>query len=568
MDERGLDKRWTMALMVVLLLLSAALLWHDLGAREVLGQDENATITKLDQPSLKAVLAVTYMKVTGQPGNMQPLYFLVQHLFWPLVGFSAFVLRFLPSAFALLAVVMTFKLGEALFGREAGLVGALLTALLPLHVHYAQIARPYSLLALLSLATAYFLVRALATNRPLHWTGFVLAATATFYTHFNSLFVLAAVGIFAAVVWLVTLSAVLKKEEPAGRLVGPVFGFLAVALLCLPGILRLLGLPWTEEGGRITVELTGPFFVRFLYKIGLTSPWFRRLTLGLMAVGLGAALFRRRWRVVLLVVLWLALPFLVLTMMRSPRPFVERYVIFVPPVALLLAGRGVVALGEGLGYLARRWNATAVRRGAVLAAALLSILLFSGPLRAYYAANRQADRLDLTLAVVERHARPGDLILVSPRFVVRPLAADGAEVRYLSEHLSPDEMAALVAGHQRTWVLYTSYLPPAELQEPLDPWIQARGEAFARVPIKAITALAYHNEALTDREAMLRDRIVVLQELADVSADEQEAWLRHEELAKTYDALSDLYAGRGQDDLAADCAAKAAAARAAAPRPW
>jgi hypothetical protein len=140
------ERLWILGALVAVLLLSATLVWHDLGAREVLGQDENATIAKLDQPSLGAVLAVTYMKITGQPGNMQPLYFLVQHLFWPLVGFSAFMLRFLPSMFAILAVAMTYKLGEALFGRTAGrtagLVGALLVAVLPLNVHYAQIARP------------------------------------------------------------------------------------------------------------------------------------------------------------------------------------------------------------------------------------------------------------------------------------------------------------------------------------------------------------------------------------------------------------------------------------------
>jgi hypothetical protein len=74
-----------LGLLTSLLLLSAALNWHDLGTREVLGKDENATITKLDQPSISAVLDVTHIKVTGQPGNMQPLYFLVHYLFWPMV---------------------------------------------------------------------------------------------------------------------------------------------------------------------------------------------------------------------------------------------------------------------------------------------------------------------------------------------------------------------------------------------------------------------------------------------------------------------------------------------------
>ena len=110
----GIARDWALWLMVGLLLLSAALVWHDLGTREVLGRDENATITKLDQPNLQAVLAATYMKVTGQPGNMQPLYFLLQYPLWPLIGRNAFVFRFLPSAIGLLVVALTYKLGEAL----------------------------------------------------------------------------------------------------------------------------------------------------------------------------------------------------------------------------------------------------------------------------------------------------------------------------------------------------------------------------------------------------------------------------------------------------------------------
>jgi uncharacterized membrane protein len=153
-------------------------------------RDETATLVKLDQPDLAAVLRVVGMRISGEPGNMQPLYFLLQHLVWPVVARNTFVLRFLPSVFALLAVVLTYKLGEALFAREVALVGALFTALLPLHVRYAQIARPYSLLALLALASGYFLVRSLQTNRAICWIGFVLTAAAGFYAHYNALFVL------------------------------------------------------------------------------------------------------------------------------------------------------------------------------------------------------------------------------------------------------------------------------------------------------------------------------------------------------------------------------------------
>jgi hypothetical protein len=559
---------WILGLVAGLLLLTAALVWHDLGAREVLGRDENATITKLDQPNLLAVLEATRMKVTGQPGNMQPLYFLLQYPFWSVTGRSAFMFRFLASAFGLLVVALTYKLGQALFRREAGLVGALLTALLMLQVEYSQIARPYTLLALFSLASAYFLVRALSTDRPLHWAGFAATATLNFYTHYNSLLVLAVEGLFAGVVWLTILAAVLKGQQSPRRLAGPILAFLAVGILCLPGLIRLGRLAGEGVSAKGQIELTTQFTFRFLYRIGLTTAWLRGLILGFMGLGLLSSLYRRRWQAALLSVLWLTVPFVILAAMAQPRPFVERYVIFVPPVALLLAGEGVAAAAGWLARLGHRWRAEGLRWAAILALATGLALLLAGPLRAYYIANRQEDRLDQTLAVVERNARQGDVIIVSPRFLVHPLAADGAEVLYLTEHLTRTEFEELVSSHQRTWVLYTSYLPPTELQEPLDGWIQAWDDDFVRVPIKAISALAFYDQGPDGPEALLIDRIALLEELAEVSADSQEAWLRYEGLAQAYESLAALYDSQGESTLAAELRNRAEEARTTAPRPW
>jgi len=575
MNNGNVNNHWrericVLGLIVGLLLLSAALVWHDLGSREVLGRDENATITKLDQPNLKAVLDVTPMKISRGSGKMQPIYFLLQHLFWPLVKRSAFMLRFLPSVFGLLGVVLVYKLGEALFGREAGLVGALLTALLPLHVQYAQIARPYTLLALLSLASAYFLVRCLETDRPAHWGAFALTATLNFYTHYSSLFVLAAEGLFTGVIWLVMLVAVLRKRQATKPLVGPMICFAVVGILCAPGIIRLVGLPGVrlDVSGPTTkfaLELTWPFFYRFLYRTGLTTVWLRALILGLIGLGLAATLQRRRWQAALLVLLWLAVPFVLLSLLKSPRSFRERYIIFVPPVALILAGQGVAAVGHIFGALGRCWRAGWLREAAIGAVSAGLVLLFAAPLRTYYADNRAAGRLELALAVVERHAQPGDVIVVSPRFLVRPLAVDGAEVLYLTEHLSPAQLDDLAVRYERMWILYTSFLPHIELQEPLDQWVQAQQDEFVRVLIGLSNALAYRNMVLADAEANFRDRIALLEELAQASVGKQEAWQRYSVLADAYQSLADLYAGQGKFNLAAEYQKRAEETRAAAP---
>jgi 4-amino-4-deoxy-L-arabinose transferase-like glycosyltransferase len=561
------------AAIIGLLLLSAALMWNELATHEVLGRDENVTIVKLDQPSVKAVLDASRLKFTGQPSNTQPLYFVLLYWFWPLVERSAFMLRFLSSAFGLLTIALTYKLGETLFDREAGLVGALLTSVLMLHVQYSQIARPYTLLAALSLASAYFLVRALRTNRSLHWAGFVLTATLNFYNHYNAVFVLAAEGLFTAVVWLATLISMQRKKQAPRRLLGPVLSFLMVGILCAPGLVRLFGLPWVglegqaETGGKIAIELSLSFFRNFMYKIGLPTGWLQNLIVALMGLGLVASLYRRRWQAALLSVLWISLPFIVLSLMKSPRPFEERYLIFGPPVAFLLVGQGVVFGADLLNALGRRWSSRSLRWAIIIALSAGLALLVGRSLNTYYAANRAADHLGQTVEVVERQARSGDVIVISPRSFVRPLAVEGADVLYLREHLSPAELDDLASRYQRMWIVHTSFIPPAELQEPLDQWVQTKPEILVRVPIKAVNVLTFGIVSPTEPEADLKDEIAVMEDFSQNSSGGYKTWARYNLLADAYQALGDHYASQGESSLAAEYWDKAEEARTAVPPP-
>jgi len=567
MADRAPHRAWTLWPMVGLTLLCALLLWYDLDAREVLGRDENLTIVKLDQPNLTATAEAVFIKATGKPSNMQPLYFLIQRLFWPLMGHSAFMLRFLSSAIGLLSVIMTYKLGKALWRPEVGLVGALLVTLLPLHVRYAQIARPYTLVVFLALASAFFLVRSLSADGVVHWVGFVLAAALLFYTHICGLFALTAEGLFAGLTWLTMLTQARRKQQPPGRLVRPILAFLSVGILCLPGLVWLFRLPWVGTGGEVQVQFTITFFRELLSKFGLRTPLLRSIVAALTLVGLMATLYRRRWQTAFFAVLWIATPFVALSLLKSPRPFAERYVIFAPPVALLLTGQGVVALGQWAGNLGRTWGQRGARPAVIVLLSAGLAVLFIAPLRTYYAAGRAANRLGPTVAVIERHIQPDDLVIISPRFFVRSFDTNGAEVRYWTEYPSLSEFEDLLSSHPRTWILYTSYLPSKVLQEPLDQWILARPDDFARVPIKAITAVAYCNHASTDPEERFLDRIALLEDLAETSIGKQEAWLRHGALAEAHESLSKLYAEQGEVTLAEEHRRLAEEIRAAAPPP-
>jgi hypothetical protein len=433
--------------------------------------------------------------------------------------------------------------------------------------------RPYPLLAAFSLASAYFLVRAWQTGRGRYWVGFVVAAALAFYTHYNALFVLAAEGLASAVAWLSTLLAVLRGAAERRRLFLPVLAFALLAAACLPAVMHLGGMSWAslnadgEAAGQVTVELTKPFFRGVLFRSGLMSGWLQALVVGLAAMGLLAAALGECPLVALLAVLWISLPFVILSVAPSPRPFEERYVIFVLPMLLLLASHGVFAVGRCLARLLPGGRGDLAGKAASVGLAAALVLLLLRPLQVSYAYNRSAGRLEEVLAIVEKHAGPGETVLVSPRFVVRPLHPNGARVVYLSGHPSPTEIDAYARESRRLWILCTSYLPPPELQEPLDGWLQAHLEDFVRLPIKAVNALAFGVLATQDAEAHLQAQITVLEDLARQPVSRHEARQRNTALADAYQALGDLYRDQGEPALAAEFWSKADSARAAVPPP-
>jgi hypothetical protein len=231
-----------------------------------------------------------------------------------------------------------------------------------------------------------------------------------------------------------------------------------------------------------------------------------------------------------------------------------------------LVGYGLASTGQGLAALVRRWKVEIGGLDWIVTAALTLglVLLLVGPLRTYYDINRSAGRLEQALSVVEGHARPGDVVVVSPRIFARPLQAGGAEVLYLGEHLPEAEMDALDARSGRLWVVHSSFLPPTELQEPSDRWVQSRLDHLVRVPVKSITALSFGVAAPADLEVVLQERIAVLADLATGSSGKYEAWQRYSLLADAYDALAELYSERGEDALAETYRSQAEEARATA----
>ena len=103
--------------------------------------------------ALSAVIAggTTRQVLTNQFQSLHPPgYYLVLHFWRSAFGDSDFVLR-LPSALMGVASVLgLYILGSALFGSEAGLWAAAITATMPFHLYYSQEMRMYSQLFTMS----------------------------------------------------------------------------------------------------------------------------------------------------------------------------------------------------------------------------------------------------------------------------------------------------------------------------------------------------------------------------------------------------------------------------------
>jgi mannosyltransferase len=160
-----------------------------------------------------------------------PLYYLLLHAWIGLVGTGEAATRSLSLVFAALAVPAAWWAASVVGGRRAGALAAATVAVCPFLTYYAQEARMYTLVAVLSLvATAAFTRR-----RPV---ALVVSLTLLLYTHTWGVFLFAAFG----VVWLV------RDRGHGGLLVGA-----AVAALYLPWAPSLVfqalhtGAPWSAR---------------------------------------------------------------------------------------------------------------------------------------------------------------------------------------------------------------------------------------------------------------------------------------------------------------------------------
>lgn len=291
-----------------------------------------------------------------------PLYALAMNRWLTVFGGSDSALRSLSLTFSMLTVIALYFLGNQIFGAPIGMFAALLAAVSPFDVAYAQEARTYSLIILEALLSGGSLV--LFLTRPQNyatalWAGlYIIASWALISSHYTGLFILA-FEIAAGVVfslwrrdWLL-LAWVLSANCIVGLLFLPWYSLFQQAASIRTASFYVsrepsLWWPFYALFTRIPFNwiafLAGKKVMVFAFPLYLTAALF--IVFGIMALKLRttsktAWLFVSAWCLVPALILW------GLDVLESHRVIeISRYIIGTAPAVYLLAGLGLFWLQQ------------------------------------------------------------------------------------------------------------------------------------------------------------------------------------------------------------------------------
>jgi mannosyltransferase len=212
----------------VLIILLIALVVRSIGiASRPIWYDEAFAIL-FSEKGLGQMLYGTLTPTGAGSADIHPLgYYTLLWVWMEIFGESLIATRMLSILAGLAVIYLVYKISFELFDANTAGVAALIVALSPFQVHYAQEIRMYALLALWLLLATFSYLRGSKSGNWHWWVVFGIAAALAQYTH------------NLAVIFLIPLAAtpILKKDWENLRLV--FFSGCVAILLYLPWLIQL-----------------------------------------------------------------------------------------------------------------------------------------------------------------------------------------------------------------------------------------------------------------------------------------------------------------------------------------
>lgn len=194
-----------------------------------------------------------------------------------------FALRLLSAIIGTVSILGVYWMVAALLrNRASALIAALLFAISPFQIYYAQDLRPYALHVALNVIAAVYFVRSLERNRATDWALFVAACTMAIYNHFFMVFNVMAMNLYFVALFRTHLK-VLQRWVMAN---------LSIIVLSSPGLLMMLKISGVfESAAEDWYPVPGPRLMLITFKnffVGYSPQalWYRPLTVivGLLAL--------------------------------------------------------------------------------------------------------------------------------------------------------------------------------------------------------------------------------------------------------------------------------------------
>lgn len=437
--DSGLPGRSGVAVLAALLAVATGLRLYGLG--NGLWYDEIVTYTRFARMPFGEIVT----DYASQ--NQHFLYTILAHAAFRLFGETAFTVRLPAALFGVGSIAALYLLGRQVTNvRETLLACAILTFSYH-HVWFSQNARGYSGMLFWTVLSSWLLVRALREVRPSLWLLYAAAAALGVYTHLTMVFVV--LGHF--VIYAGTL-VVRRARAWEGRWAGLFLGFAFAALLGFQ--LYSLVLPQLfggtlYQGAEAGVDdWTNPLWTLIELVKGMDISFAGGVlpVVGLFVV-LGAGIVGY-WRTDRIIVQLLLLPAALggfLTMAMG-HPLWPRFFFFTAGFGALVVTRAMMVLGAAVARSIR-----CERAGLAIGTALCvtGIAASATTLRNAYLPKQDYSG---AYAFVEEHRRPGDAVVTVGTASMpfeRLFRVNWSEAEDL------DELNAIRADADRTWVLYT-----------------------------------------------------------------------------------------------------------------
>jgi uncharacterized membrane protein len=148
-----------------------------------------------------AIVPVTEISSQVLIALQPPLFSFILH-FWLLWGTEIVWMRMLSVIFSMLTIVGVMHLAKQIGGRRAGLIAGFIASILPVEVRYAQDVGEYALMLCMLVWYLNFLNQAFRRPTWKAWILWVIFTTASAYTHYGTIIVMGASGLY---VWLSNL---------------------------------------------------------------------------------------------------------------------------------------------------------------------------------------------------------------------------------------------------------------------------------------------------------------------------------------------------------------------------